>query len=438
MVRNKGRIIRISIIVILVIAISIAYKLWSSGSGAKLSNLPDYAKNRKIVTLWLRNNYYENQIKEQVENYNISNKDNIYVVLESYGGDYINMLRMKLLTSYSPDIFEIGTYDIMRNDKLVPLDTMGINLSKIPKNRLLVYKGKPVGINISGTDVKFIWNKEIFKQCGLDPEKGPKTWSDVKKYSEIIKSKMPNVVPFEAPMAGVEEFKGSIGEPSVNSDTITPSFWNYKEGTYDYSSSKYILNFYRDMYAKNLMSKDLEESDNNKVMQDFYYKQTAMLVSFYDDKINFLSQYPLNFDIGISDLPKINANDKQQYYFIDDISTIAVNSNAVGREEVKKVFDWFVQTTMDTSKVQTNKYKSNYFPKYAEYDNVSDFKFPDKDPTPALGFGYKRIKDLIYSSIRGEKSTDDAIKELNKYLNDYCSNVKLKDKGFFNSFIGEE
>jgi multiple sugar transport system substrate-binding protein len=345
---------------------------------------------------------------------------------------------MNLLTSDKPDIFDIGTYDVMKSNKLYPLDNMGINKSTFPVNKLLQYKNKSVAVNVSGNVVKFVWNKDIFKKCGLDPEKGPKTWQEVMDYSKIIKAKMPEVIPFEAPFAGYNEFKRSIGEPSVNSDTIHTTFWNYKKGVYDYSSAKYILNFYREMYADDLMSKDLEKSDRNMVRLDFYNGKTAMINSIYDDKIKFLSINPLSFPIGISNLPKINLNDTQKYFFVDDVSRIAVNAKSGAKPEVRKAFEWYAKTCIDATKVTPYKFKSKFFPELNGYDNIDNFRFEDKDPTPALSFGYQPIKDLIYSCIRGQESTEVTISELNKFLNDYCKDIKSQDKNFFNSFIGEE
>ena len=36
----------------------------------------------------------------------------------------------------------------------------------------------------------FIWNADIFKRAGLDPDKPPATWDDVVKYSKQIHDKL--------------------------------------------------------------------------------------------------------------------------------------------------------------------------------------------------------------------------------------------------------
>ena len=49
-----------------------------------------------------------------------------------------------------------------------------------------------------------VWNKAIFKQAGLDPEKGPATWDELFADAEAIKSKVPGVSPVEFPASSEE------------------------------------------------------------------------------------------------------------------------------------------------------------------------------------------------------------------------------------------
>ena len=51
----------------------------------------------------------------------------------------------------------------------------------------VTWNGKIYGIPTNNETMAFIWNKQIFKDAGLDPEKPPATWEDVVKYSGQIK-----------------------------------------------------------------------------------------------------------------------------------------------------------------------------------------------------------------------------------------------------------
>ena len=50
----------------------------------------------------------------------------------------------------------------------------------------VMYDGVPYGIPTNNETMGFIWNADIFKRAGLDPEKPPATWADVVTYSKKI------------------------------------------------------------------------------------------------------------------------------------------------------------------------------------------------------------------------------------------------------------
>jgi len=51
------------------------------------------------------------------------------------------------------------------------------------------WNGKLYGIPTQNETMAFIYNTDIFQKAGLDPNKGPETWEDVKNYAKQIKEK---------------------------------------------------------------------------------------------------------------------------------------------------------------------------------------------------------------------------------------------------------
>ena len=54
----------------------------------------------------------------------------------------------------------------------------------------VMYDGVPYGVPTNNETMALIWNADIFKRAGLDPESPPKTWDDVVTYSKQIKDKV--------------------------------------------------------------------------------------------------------------------------------------------------------------------------------------------------------------------------------------------------------
>jgi multiple sugar transport system substrate-binding protein len=53
-----------------------------------------------------------------------------------------------------------------------------------------MWNGKQYGIPTNNETMAFIYNADIFKRAGLDPDHAPKTWDDVVKYSKQIHDKL--------------------------------------------------------------------------------------------------------------------------------------------------------------------------------------------------------------------------------------------------------
>ncbi len=56
--------------------------------------------------------------------------------------------------------------------------------------KAVTWKGKTYGIPTNNETMALIWNADIFKRAGLDPENPPATWGDVVEYSKQIHDKL--------------------------------------------------------------------------------------------------------------------------------------------------------------------------------------------------------------------------------------------------------
>jgi multiple sugar transport system substrate-binding protein len=432
--KNKSKIKVFSLVVLALLVTSLIYRVTIFNYHKNNTGLPDYAKDKKVVSVWVKESYYADELREKINNYNLNNTDNIYIDYTTVNWDYYNLLRLSLQTKDKPDIFQFGFYDLLKKDEIYNMDELGISLSDIPENNIFYYNGEEVGTKISGTNVKFAWNKEILEKSGLDPNVAPRTWEEVITYATKIKSAFPDVTPFEFPAAGYYDLKISLGEPSVNQGNIYTSFWDYKKGIFDFSYSRNILNIYNKMFDLGLIPEEFNKMDKKAVREDFANKKTAMIISTNEDKGYFTGNLPLSFDIGVSDLPKINEEDPENYYYVQDVNALVANDNPEEREEIKKVYSWLIDTLVDKKLVDT----AREINKYPGYEQVEKFKYEEKDPSAVMDFNQRIINDLFHDGIKGTKKVDDVIKGLNNYLDEYCDEVEKIDQNFFENYVDKE
>lgn len=237
---TKNNLYILIILIILAVSAVVRPNLISKGK----EEVPPEQKGKTVVTVWMKESPDSETRKYQVDRYNKNNKDNIFIDFETYDKDYYNLLRTSLAAKQKPDIFEYAYYELVKNDEILNLNKLNVDQDRVGKDNFLYYNGEPMGAKISESNVKLIWNKQILKEAGLDPNKMPQTWNDVLEYSKKIKERFPDITPFEFPADTWGELKYSVGEASAAKGSIYSTFWNYKDGKYEFDYAKDILNIY--------------------------------------------------------------------------------------------------------------------------------------------------------------------------------------------------
>jgi sn-glycerol 3-phosphate transport system substrate-binding protein len=84
-------------------------------------------------------------------------------------------------------LFSIDIYELLEQDVIVPFDDIVTSAAdkawlKAFYPALMAngtYKGKVYGIPFQRSTIVMYWNKDAFKEAGLDPEKAPATWNEM-------------------------------------------------------------------------------------------------------------------------------------------------------------------------------------------------------------------------------------------------------------------
>ncbi|NME94500.1 extracellular solute-binding protein [Clostridium cochlearium] len=436
---RKIRTIIYCTLIILILFASGVYKLkyYKSYANEK-ENLPPELKDKTIVRLWMKKSVISPTRSYQIEKFNKQNKDNIHIIFTEYKEDYYNAIRTTLASGNGPDIFEYGFSTLMKNEQVASLDKINIDMKNIDKSNIVKFKDMPLGIKLMETNVKFIWNKDLFKKAGLDPNKPPQNWEEVIAYSKIIKDKFPEVTPFAFPLKEYEDVKVSIGEPSVNSGNIYTSFWDYKEGKYNFNYAKEILNIYNKMYKLNYIDENFDKKSRNQLRSEFYQNNIAMMISTFEDKGYFSNILPLNFDMGVEDLIQVNNNKNNIYYYVQNMNFLVVNNESVKDENkkfaIKKVYEHLLSEDVNREVLRTRSalpvnVKDTKVNKdiYGEYNKIDKYKNEDYDPTIFLSRNSSLEINLILDAIKGDKTIDESIKGLNEQYDNYFKFAEEKE-----------
>lgn len=134
-------------------------------------------------------------IGEMTDKFNKENEGRIEVV-PVYSGDYdptMQKVQTAIMAGNPPDLFMVEISELpmlLTMNAVLPLDDYVNKLGKAywedffgPFRENAVVGGKIYGIPFQRSTPVFYWNKEAFKTAGLDPEKPPQTWDELKDYA---------------------------------------------------------------------------------------------------------------------------------------------------------------------------------------------------------------------------------------------------------------
>lgn len=129
------------------------------------------------------------------------------------------------------------------------------------------------------SDIRLLmWNKDVFRKAGLDPEKGPATWDDVFADAKAIKDKVPGVVPVGFPAASQE---GTVDRwypylYMTGSNILSP---DNKKAVFNDAGGQKAVQFYVDLISKGYATKDLLTQEADAVSASVFSGKYGMMLA---------------------------------------------------------------------------------------------------------------------------------------------------------------
>ncbi len=213
-----------------------------------------------------------------------------------------------------PDLhYDVGIYfgKFAKAKKIVMLNKQyAADLKKLkPKYDVTQFQSATLGGNLYGlpfigAGISFVWNKDLFKAAGLDPNTAPKTWDEVQAFAKKLTSADKSVYGY----AIMDDTTGEM----VN---FYPSIMINYGGKLTDSNGKWSLNDDKAVAGLNVLSSMYQAGYMPKfgtfVGHDldtaFLEGKVAMMLTYSSFLVPLLPKYP-NFNMGISATPRGPAN----------------------------------------------------------------------------------------------------------------------------------
>lgn len=163
------------------------------------------------------------------------------------------------------------------------------------------YDGRIYAVPMSADASVLLWNKKLFRQAGLDPEKGPTDWAEIEAAAGKVNALGGDIRGFY--------FAGACG--GCNAFTFMPLIWasggdilvdDGKRATLDTPQMHDAINFYRDLVAKGYVPESAKTDSGKNFFGGFATDKVGISPIGAFAIGNLVKNYP-DVEFGVTFLP---------------------------------------------------------------------------------------------------------------------------------------
>lgn len=262
------------------------------------------------LTIWARSDTSP-FIKPLIDAYNASHPDKVNLTLVPAGSSFTQKLGAALASHSAPDLISLNLvyapYFASAGQLLDVTDRANklADLGKLNKSELNLgtWEGKIYALPFTGDASALFYNKDLFKAAGLDPDKPPTSWADIKTDAQKITALGNGDYGYYFPGSG----------SGWNLFTFTPFIWadggdvlsgegaNQKATLTD-PAVKEALSFYRELWTAGVIPKSAETDDGTQILSLFEAGKVGMLANGAFAYSELKSKFP-DLNYGITPIP---------------------------------------------------------------------------------------------------------------------------------------
>ncbi|MHA6481357.1 ABC transporter substrate-binding protein [Paenibacillus sp. strain BS8-2] len=409
----------------------------STASKAPAATPEPTVKKPVVIKMWDKNGGLAEDVKQAVESFNAANPD-IVVELNLLASDeYEKNLPIAFSTNEAPDILAVGDgVKMVRANQLMPLDDLvSAELVENYKQYLIpnasIIDGKLYSVPTYATTIRLVYNKELFKKAGLDPEQPPVTFSEFREAAKkITEASNGEAYGFGAafkwnPVVGLQLEPLSL---TSDADLTRNGLFNLTTGQYESIKYKPVIELYRSMFKDGSMFPGTANLDNDPLRSAFAEGKIGMYIGASWDIATLNTQFKTTVDWAPAMLP---VEDGKQ--LVNNMLTTAkpwgISAQTKHPEEAARVLEYMLGADVITKMQKAG--KINAILPAAQTDEflpegVTQFKgfvpgeldkVVQPDPTGFLKLQGQTIKDTLIELIFTDKAIDPTLNELSDKLN---------------------
>lgn len=218
------------------------------------------------------------------------------------------------------------------------------------------------------------WNKDLYRQAGLDPEKGPTSWAEVTDHANKIRALGGDIYGFY--------FAGNAAGP--NAYTYLPQIWAAGGDVIDYTAHKATMatsapvreafQYYQDLYKAGVMPEAAKSEGGDTWLATFASGKIGIQPLGGGWGIRIVGEQNPTLNFGVTHLPGKTTGQTASFAGGD---TIAITKAAKDRDSAWEFIEWSL-----SDEVQLEIFAKNGA--FTSRTDLASNPYSDKDPRYVL------------------------------------------------------
>ncbi|MDQ1914277.1 sugar ABC transporter substrate-binding protein [Paenibacillus sp. GD4] len=270
-----------------------------TNAGKSSGQTPQPAQ-KKIIKYWTDDRHDQEYIKELINQFNASNKDNIEVELTVMSENYNQSVDIAFSSNQAPDVLRLksaNTETFFKKGYLAPIDTYLTDGIKSKFSTVLIdgvnrFDGKLYSLPNTGLTLRLVYNKDLFAKAGIQnpPQSLQEMVDAAKKITETGKKEgvYGFALNFKNPKSAmdrsVREILSLSGHQGLGFDI--------KTGKFDFTPYAEVIKSFKQMYDDGSILPGAETLDIDPMRAQFAAGKIGMYLSFSTEPGVYKDQFP--------------------------------------------------------------------------------------------------------------------------------------------------
>ncbi|GAC1392890.1 MAG: extracellular solute-binding protein [Ktedonobacteraceae bacterium] len=307
------------------------------------------------IKLWIQSSRNTQVLRNQIDGFNKSNKD-VQIKLVAQGSDtYTQTLTLAFQSHQAPDVFLVAGLNPqllqkqwgLALNKYVSQDTLAAYKPYLTEGQD-VHKGQIYSIPTEAQTSRLVYNRDLFRAAGLDPNKPPTTFSEVEADAQkITEASKGAAYGFGLPLkwAGIAEWQV---DPLVlaSDNTLTKEgLFNTTTGQFDSTKYQSVVELYRNMVKNKWVFPGASSLDADPLRSAFAQGKIGMYIGASFDVKVINVQFKSKADWAAAPLPVQDGQQLLQSPSLNGLS-YAISAYSQHPKEAGKVLEFMVGLQM--------------------------------------------------------------------------------------------